>query len=242
MSEFFTNNLCDQILRQRAEEAYKASGETFLDRLIAQAGGEDAVIDGAVAAATRENAPKTAPKPEKVYTPHPVDLNGVHESVRRCHEEARAFIKAFRAKETPYWLTLYGPSGVGKTMMATNVATVISPTHRRAQVWRWSRVFDRLMGGDWALMQHLCKLPVLVLDDVGTTYTGSDKARDAAAAHLLELFEGRARRWTILTMNLTPGDLGDSLDVRLTSRLYRENGRLVDMRGANDYCYEHSKK
>lgn len=242
MSEILTNNACDKLLRQRAEEAYRKSGETFLDRMIAQLGEEELVQQTVNDLKSGVIGTRNAPKPKKVYTPHPVDLDGVHASVVRCNEEAKAFIRAYRAKETPYWLTLFGPSGVGKTMHAENIVTTLSPHHERGQVWAWSRVFSRLMEGDWALMQHLCNLPLLALDDVGTTYTGSDKARDLNAAKLLELFEGRKRRWTVITTNLSPQDLGDTLDVRLTSRLYRDGGKLVDMRGAADYCYEHARK
>ncbi len=179
---------------------------------------------------------------QRPYQPIRYELNFVTEGVPPCvveaHRETQWFINDIinRQKSRARWLTLYGCSGAGKTHLATAAARVLREAGHRVQTWRWGRALGMMMDGEWELMPQLCKLPVLVLDDVGAEYLGAERARQLNAAKLLELLEARLNKWTIITTNLRPQQMGEELDPRLASRLYRGQNILVDMGRDNDYA------
>lgn len=191
---------------------------------------------------------------EEGYTPPPIALPtqqphqkkpllrfqtaGLHPSVKQAHSDTIAWLRAILADPSApgYWLTLYGASGVGKTMLATQARNHLQNNGILAQKWNWGNSFNRLIE-DPGLTAHLCRLPVLILDDIGTGYTLSDKAAELHASKLYEILESRLQKWTLITTNLSPQQIRERLDARIASRLFRGDNKLCDLTAADDYAY-----
>ncbi|MCD8071176.1 MAG: hypothetical protein LUE08_07330 [Akkermansiaceae bacterium] len=181
-------------------------------------------------------------KPERY--PLNYDTDGLHPSVNEAHRAVQWWLNDIIHRETSRrrMLTLYGKSGSGKTHLARNAVNVLKSEGRTAQFWPWRKALSRMLDGEWELMGHLCRLPILALDDVGTEFTGTDKTRRLSNAKLYELIDERCGKWTLITSNLSPGDLADETDVRIASRLFRGNNVLIDMSSAEDYCFKRWKE
>lgn len=167
------------------------------------------------------------------------DLTTVHPSVVQAYHAVKAWTKAaLRTSGTPYWLTLYGTTGCGKTMLLQKARTLLKDSGKQCQLWPWVNVLRKLHAGEWELTLHLGKLPILLLDDIGAEYTASTKAADFSLTQLYEVLEARQNKFTLLTSNLTPDDFATTTTgCRIRSRLFRNNAQLCDLTQAEDYCY-----
>lgn len=161
--------------------------------------------------------------------------------VREMHREAQWFLNDLAHRQgryamQPRWLVLCGQCGCGKSHLAweiRNVAqSVLGFTERTAQFWKCSRYAERLRNGYWDFQNHLVRLPLLVLDDVGAEY-GSEVLR----GKLFDLLDNRLDKWTVITTNLSAGEVAERLDARIASRLRRGNNVLVEVREADDFCW-----
>jgi DNA replication protein DnaC len=124
-----------------------------------------------------------------------------------------------KAGRSPYWLTLSGPNGCGKTHLArwlsrrfeSVLGTTLVP-----QVWTLAEVKRAYLGGGWGLMGELAKSPWLVLDEVG-----AEKGNDAFREAVIELLNARLGKWTVITTNLSEREIEAAFTARVTSRLVR---------------------
>lgn len=193
-----------------------------------------------------ELEPGYSPPPIALPTQHPIkkkqlprfQTEGLHPSVAEAHRTTIAWLRSIKAgPSTPgHWLTLYGSSGVGKTMLATLARDHLHNCGIRAQKWNWGSSFNRIVE-DGELTAHLCRIPVLILDDIGTGYTLSEKAAELHASKLYEILEARLRKWTLITTNLSPQQIRERLDARIASRLFRGENKICDLTAAADYSY-----
>lgn len=169
----------------------------------------------------------------------PVDLDGVHESVRLAHAATVRWVKDIANKRTaPYWLTLFGRSGCGKTLLSAHARDFLRRVGARAEFRNWPRVLEAIYHRDGGLLEQMASAPVLILDDVGAEYTCSAKTSQFSASKLYLLAEARQGKWTLLTSNLDYDGMTSELGARFASRVYRNNAVVVDMQQASDYSYE----
>lgn len=161
--------------------------------------------------------------------------------VREMYREAQWFLNDLAHRRgpdrmAPRWLVLCGQCGCGKSHLAweiRNVAQgVLGFTERTAQFWKCSRYAERLRNGCWDFQEHLIRLPLLVLDDVGAEH-GSELLR----GKLFDLLDNRLDKWTVITTNLSAGEVAEQLDARIASRLRRGNNVLVEVKDAEDFCW-----
>ena len=173
-----------------------------------------------------------------------IDLTTVHPSVVEAYHAVKAWTKAaLKTTAPPYWLTLYGTTGCGKTMLMQRARKILKEHGKTAQLWPWVNVLRRLHNGEWEILTHLSDLPILLLDDIGAEYTASNRAADFSLSQLYEVLESRKHRFTMLTSNLTPDDFASSITgCRIRSRLFRNNAILCDLTKAADYCYTRYKQ
>ena len=167
----------------------------------------------------------------------PFITDGLHPSVAQAHQATRSWVKAILKHQPPYWLTLFGSSGCGKTFLARHARAALRNKQRDCQLWNWAKAFDQLCDWDSDLMPHLCHLPILILDDIGTGYTMSDKTAELHSSKLYEILESRISKFTLITTNLSPQQLRERLDARIASRLFRGNNQIIDLAHADDYSY-----
>ena len=149
----------------------------------------------------------------------------------------RRFINDIVNKVRPRrWLSLLGASGVGKTHLAEAARDALTKSRPTLpiQLWKWQKVVSMLRSGDWAFIEYLVKeVYVLILDDIGAENTSP-----AILSALNRVVDGRLGKWTMLTSNLLPEHIGEHLDARIASRLYRGNNVVCRVKDAPDYCFE----
>lgn len=178
-----------------------------------------------------------------------------HPSLVKAADAAARFIADIERGARPYWLTFTGIPGTGKTMIARQIferaqplcelATANHPQQtgiydemkRRPRcVWTDATKFAHRYLDDrqYDLPEYLAVEWLLAFDDLGTEPDGG-RARDALAPAFYRLANQRLDRWTIWTTNLTLDEVARRIDARVSSRLIRDDNRLVTIT-APDYA------
>ena len=181
------------------------------------------------------------PRTAKPQGPPPFALEGVHPQVRAAHAAVAAWLEAARTRSSrPYWLSLLGVCGCGKTHLLRLAHRTLKNRGCQAQLWLWRCVLDMLHSGASDIMRHLRDIPYLLIDDVGAEFSGTAKALDFSLGTLCELLDSRIHRWTMLTSNLLMKDLAAE-DARVASRLVRHGNSLATLDQAQDYALSQYK-
>lgn len=137
----------------------------------------------------------------------------------------------------PRWLTFCGPSGTGKTHLASALFKSLEQRFSYhpslicgADTHTWQRLLSKLRQGDsYDLMDNIRDANLYFLDDFGT-----ERPTEFALEKLYEIIEARNRKWTILTSNLSVQQIAKTVDTRISSRLIRNNSIVVEV-DAPDY-------
>lgn len=179
-----------------------------------------------------------ASMPRHIDRVPPFLVDGAHEQVVEAHQQAREFVRCITGRACPpYTLSLLGGSGCGKTHLAKLVQASLWDAGVECQVWRWASVLTAVREDKGDMLRQIEGLRVLILDDVGAEFIGTDKALEFSFSKLCELLEVRQRRWTMLTSNKTMRQIADA-EERCSSRLIRNGGRVVSMHSAPDWTLE----
>lgn len=175
--------------------------------------------------------------------------------LRKAKEMALQFLRDLAtcpavADPPGHWLTLLGPVGTGKTMLA---ALILKAWKERlcvwellpcgVQQWRGGRFLSVCMFKDRVrrfpsevagYIDLLVDYPLLVIDEIGA-------ARDPSGAitdRLFDLLAQRIHKFTIITGNISFESLS-ALDERISSRMIRDQNRVVEM-NTIDYALRQS--
>lgn len=153
---------------------------------------------------------------------------------------AARFTRAVKEQRQPYWLTLLGKSGAGKTYLAKG----IWDWYRKSELFRadmnekkteivypgswvfWPRLAADLLGNMcYGELEDLQTEKLVVFDEIGSDRDPSGHVRDCLA----RVLTGRVGKWTILTSNKTLGDIQRDIDTRIASRMLRGGSVVVDV-------------
>lgn len=158
---------------------------------------------------------------------------------------AKEFSSSIMLGESPRWISFLGTSGAGKS----HLAKALLRFWRERAGWRtihgkggdfqsleesvfvsWSKFIDRQRDGNHGEVYALSKVPFVVLDDIGSEYDPSGFSKDK----LYKLAECRTGKWTVVTSNLGLDHIARSIDIRVASRMLRDNSIVVKVT-APDY-------
>jgi hypothetical protein len=157
----------------------------------------------------------------------------------------------------PYWLTLQGPFGCGKTMLMRQVfeqAKRINPgnpannpiwppewesseqhvyTGRRpyALIYDEGGMASRMRAGQYDLPRELRDDYFVALDEIGVTRDPTNFIAEAISTFC----DVRLRSWTMLATNLSLQEIADRMDGRIASRILRSGNKFIAIT-AGDYA------
>lgn len=173
-----------------------------------------------------------------------------HPKLRKLEAEASRFCAAMTSATTPaYWLSLLGPSGTGKTMIARKILSFfrryldgefdeqrgrpgVDCYRRKGGLLEWPRMVEFMAEGDFGFSRQACEDWLVVVDDIGSEY---GKLTELATSKLFSILNARQGKFTILTANLRLDEIADKLDARIASRLLRHGGTVIDLTGVPDF-------
>lgn len=137
---------------------------------------------------------------------------------------------------TPYWLTLLGPSGVGKTLILEQLYYFLEgrdyswpiPTPKfegdtSSRTPRCAHIVPGQDLTDWHAASEYGRYDLIYLEDLGAT--GGPVMQRA-----IELLQYRARKWTIIDANMSLEEMGrPDKCPRVASRLLRDGSQLIEI-------------
>ena len=149
--------------------------------------------------------------------------------------EARNFAADLESGFNPRWLSFVGSSGAGKTFLADKLyrfACTVGHLKRHDRLtspwavlsYAWPDVVDKLFNDKW-LVDYLSIANFVFLDDVGAGYDKSGWQ----AERLYRIVNARVGRWTVLTSNLSPGQIAERMDPRISSRMNRGGSKVLQV-------------
>lgn len=135
--------------------------------------------------------------------------------------EAALFESEILAKAEPRWLTFWGRSGTGKTMLAR----ILYGKHPGKAHWldwvKFCRLFQQQDASIANRIHRAIESPLLVVDDIG-----AEHLTPGTVGQLHGLLQSRLGKWTVITSNLSP-ESWEEKDARIGSRLIRGLNRHV---------------
>ena len=137
----------------------------------------------------------------------------------------------------PHWLTLLGPSGIGKTFL---LRQALEFCRAHADLWKVrTRTGWRLPSAvhvlpaddldDFRAPKEYAHRDLCYVEDLGSG-PGLDRGSGAVlASRLAELLQLRTGRWTLLDANLSRAEIEQKIDPRIASRLKRDGSVLIEI-------------
>jgi DNA replication protein DnaC len=176
------------------------------------------------------------------------DLNSGddRDSLEAMVNASARFIRAIKAKKKPYWLSLLGTSGAGKTFLAKKIwrwykrsIFFQSKVHEDTgeieypgQFCFWPNMAGNLLGNQgYGLLDDLGQDRLVVFDEIGADRDPSGHVRDCLARVLSK----RVGKWTIITSNKSLEQIQTDIDTRVASRMVRDGSEVVDVE-VTDYA------
>jgi DNA replication protein DnaC len=141
-------------------------------------------------------------------------------------DAAKRFASAALSRHEPRWLTLLGPSGVGKTHL---LRQTLKLCHRLIDVGGWpreltvARVVPSRDLDTWTAPREYADMDVVFVEDIGAGFVSDKGAAKVTKDRIAELLQLRSRRFTLIDGNFAGlGAVEQHFDGRIASRLRRD--------------------
>lgn len=157
-------------------------------------------------------------------------------------QAAGKFVRDIKAGVAPYWLSILGPAGTGKTYLARRIwkwyrgsslfRASINPETEQivypGEFCYWPTLANHLQGNSgYAALVDIQSAKVAILDEIGAERDPSGHVADKLASTLCS----RMDEWTVITSNLPLASVEERLDSRVASRLVRGSNVCIQLPG-----------
>lgn len=185
------------------------------------------------------------------------NLDAYEPSLVEVRDACAEFVAAMERGCVPYWLTLIGVNGCGKSYLLRQVyaeARRINPGNPiNNPIWppnwqeRTERIYtdkrpyalrfdeqefaEKMRNGYYSLPSELRDDFFVALDELGVARDPTNFVADA----ITQLAENRLRGWTMWATNWSLKNITERMDARIASRLIREGNVVVTIK-ARDYA------
>ncbi len=168
-----------------------------------------------------------------------------HPALRTILPSVQRFCSDVLRNRQPYWLTLLGPSGVGKTLILKQALSLL---HSGGDGWpiRKYHADGTLKSEHGGTCEHCIpaedlddyraalawsRLDCVYVEDIGSG-AGLEKGSGAVIkSRITELLQLRTGKWTMLDANLSRAEIAEKIDPRIASRLKRDGSVLIEIPG-----------
>lgn len=168
---------------------------------------------------------------------HPWKYATYHPDLKDVFPSAVQFASDVLSRAEPYWLTILGPSGIGKTFMLGQVFRFLrryeaawkirTSTGTRLPSMAWLKPADDLT--DYAAPRDYSHRDLCYIEDIGAG-SGLDKGSGSVlAGRIAELLQLRTGKWTLIDANLSREEIANKIDPRIASRLKRDGSVLLQI-------------
>lgn len=160
-----------------------------------------------------------------------------HPGLREVLPAVQAFCSAVLGREPPRrWLSLLGPSGVGKTHVLKQALECVRRHWRipTATGWRGPQVAHIIPAEDlqdYRAPRDYARHDLVYIEDIGSGSTMDKGAGAVTRCRVTELLQLRSGKWTMLDANLYRAEIESQIDGRIASRLKRDGSWLVEVPG-----------
>ncbi len=163
-----------------------------------------------------------------------------HPGLREVLPAVMGFCSAVICREAPKrWLSLLGPSGVGKTHVLKQALACLQSAASRGlwkipttTGWRGPQVAHLVPAVDlcdYQAARDYARYDVIYIEDIGSGAALEKGAGAVTRSRIAELLQLRSGRWTMLDANLYRGEIEKQIDGRIASRLKRDGSWMVEV-------------
>ncbi len=138
-------------------------------------------------------------------------------------------------KSEPKWITLLGPSGVGKTHILTRAFRFLArfmpyiPTATGRRIPQCAHIMPSTDLNDYKSPRDYAAYDLIYIEDIGAG-AGLDKGTGAVLrGRVAELMQLRAFKWTMCDANMYRSEIAERVDPRIASRLKRDGSFLIEI-------------
>ena len=166
-----------------------------------------------------------------------------HPSLQAVLPAVKQFVSDVLNREKPYWLSILGPSGVGKTHILKQAYRMLSRNEHLWPIQRFgaknellsehmpqcAHIIPGMDLDDWKAPKDYGNYDLIYVEDIGA---GAGTERGAGAvtiSRVAELLQYRTGRWTLLCANKSMAQVAKDLDPRIASRLVRDGSVLIEL-------------
>lgn len=155
----------------------------------------------------------------------------------------QAFCSAVIRSEAPRrWLSLLGPSGVGKTHVLKQALACLRSATARG-LWKIptttgqrspqvAHLIPAVDLNDFRAARDYARYDLIYIEDIGSGAALDKGAGAVTRSRIAELLQLRSNKWTLLDANLYRREIHEQLDGRIASRLKRDGSWMCEVPAA----------